>query len=108
MTSSGSDVSAKAVKPPEVAEDDHDLPPMALQERLVAGVDHEVRELRREEPPQPVDPLELGDLRLDPLLQLAVPGRELALLPLDRVVVALDPDQRIGLEPAARTGRTAW
>ena len=72
------------------ARDDGDLAPVAVEERLVARGDEQLRDLRREEPPQPrrsssstccsrsrlVEALELGGLRLD------------------RVVVALDPQQR--------------
>ena len=79
----------------QVAEDDGDLATVAAQEGVVAGRDHELRELRRQEAPQPAEALEGLDLRLDPLLELAVPGRELVGLRLDRVVVALDAQQRV-------------
>ena len=55
----------------QVAEHDDDLAPVALEERLVAGVDDQLGELRGQEPPEPTHPLELRDLRLDPRLQLA-------------------------------------
>ena len=92
----------------QVAEHDDDLAAVALEERLVAGVDDELDELGREETAQPADPLQLLDLRAHALLELAVPRRELLRLRLDRVVVALDPDQRRAPGPAARPGRTAW
>ena len=94
MTSSGSAVSAKAGEPAQVAVGRRDLGAMAGQEPLVATLDDEARDLRREEPAQPADPLQLLDLRCHLLLELAVPRVELGGLPLDRVVVALDPDQR--------------
>ena len=76
-----------------VAEHDHDLAAVALEERLVARVDDQLRQLGRQEPPQTAHPLQLGDLRLDTGLQLAVPGSQLVGLALDRVLVALDPGQ---------------
>ena len=51
-------------------------------------------ELRREEALEPAHPFELVDLLAHPLLELAVPLRQLGLLRLDRVVVALDAQQR--------------
>ena len=53
----------------QVAEDDRDLAAVALQERLVAGADHEVDELGRQEAPQPAEPLQLVDLLRHALLQ---------------------------------------
>ena len=91
MTSSGSEVSANGCEPAQVAEDDDDLASVALQERLVTGVDHQVDQLRWEETAQPVDPLQLLDLSLHARLELAVPTLQLGRLGLDGVVVALDP-----------------
>ena len=44
----------------QVAEHHDDLAPVALEERLVAGVDDQVGQLRRQEAAQPAHPLELG------------------------------------------------
>ena len=78
----------------QVAEHDRDLLAMALEERLVAGRHDELGDLRREEAAQPSRSLELGDLLLDALLELPVPRGQLCRLRLDRVVVALDAQQR--------------
>ena len=78
----------------KIAEDHHDLASMAAQEVLVPGVHHQIDELWGEEPPQPVDPLQVLHLGGDPLLQLGVPLPQLGGLPVDRVVVALHPGQR--------------
>ena len=78
----------------QVAEHDRDLLPVALEERLVARRHDELGDLRRQEAPQPPRALELGDLLLDALLELAVPRGQLGRLRLDRVVVALDAQQR--------------
>ena len=67
---------------------------MALQERLVARAHHELGELRRQEAPEPADALQLIDLLGDTLLERPVPRGELGRLGDDRVVVALDPQQR--------------
>ena len=66
---------------------------MALEDRLVSGGDDRIGELGREEAPEPTEPPELRNLRLDPLLEGAVQLCELLGLRLDRVVVALDPKQ---------------
>ena len=81
-------------EPAQVAEHHDDLAPVALEERLVAGVDDQLGQLRRQEAAQPAHPLDLGHLRRHAALQLLVPGRELVGLALDRVLVALDPGQR--------------
>ena len=78
----------------QVGEEHRDLPPVAAKDRLVAGGDDRVGELRRQEPLQPSQPLQLGDLRLHALLERPVQLGELSRLRLDRVVVALDPEQR--------------
>ena len=75
MTSSGSVVSAKVVKPPEVADSDGDFATMALEEGVVARADDEVRELRGKEPAEPAHPFEFLDLRRHAFLELAVPLR---------------------------------
>ena len=79
----------------KVAEDHDDLPAMAAAGRSsspesITSVD----ELGGEEAAQPVDPLQVLDLGLDPRLQLGVPLPQLRGLPIDRVVVALHPGQR--------------
>ncbi len=73
--------------PAEVGEDHRDLSPVASEDRLVTGRDDRVGELRREESPEPPEPLELGHLLLDAPLERAVQLR-------NGVVVALDPEQR--------------
>ena len=78
----------------QVAEDHDDLAPVAGQERLVAGVHDQLGQLRAEEPAQPAHPLQLRHLALDPRLQFLVPRGQLGSLPLDRVLVPLDPGQR--------------
>ena len=44
----------------QVAEDHHDLAPVAVQERLVAGLDDQIGQLRREEASEPTEALELA------------------------------------------------
>ena len=78
----------------QIAEDDDDLTTMALEERFVARVDDELSHLRGEEAAQAGGSLQRGELRLDPILELAVPTLQLGRLPLDRVVVPLDSNQR--------------
>ena len=78
----------------EVGEEHRDLPAMAAEDRVVARRDDRVGELRREEPPQPPQPLELHDLRLHALLERSIQLGQLRGLRRDRVVVALDPQQR--------------
>ena len=92
MTSSGSVASAKGVKPRKSQKTTTISAPVAGEHGLV--VDHQVGQLRRQEAPQPTDALELGHLVLHPLLELAVPRGDLVGLPLDGVVVALEPGQR--------------
>ena len=94
MTSSGSLDSANGVKPRRSQKTTTISRRWLREEALVARVDHQVDQLRREEPAQPVDPLELVDLRVDARLQLGVPLRQLGGLPLDGVVVALHPRER--------------
>ena len=67
---------------------------MALQERVVARVDDEIGELRREEAAKPAEALQLVDLLGDSLLELPVPSGELGRLGDDRVVVALHAQER--------------
>jgi hypothetical protein len=67
---------------------------MALEEGFVARRHDELGELRWQKAPQPARALELGDLLLDALLELAVPRGQLCRLGLDRVVIALDAQQR--------------
>ena len=66
---------------------------MALEEGVVAAFHDEPRDLGREEAAQAAEPLELVHLGGNLVLQLQVPVRQLGRLLLDRVVVALDPDQ---------------
>ncbi len=82
MTSSGGAVSAKAVKP------------RRSTNTVGAAGDDELGELRREEALEPSEPLELRDLRLDALLEIAVEVGEFGRLRLDRAVEILDPEQR--------------
>ena len=84
----------EARPPAEIGEEHRDLAAVALENRLVARGDDRVGELRREEPLQPPQPAELRHLFLHALLERAVELRELRGLRLDRVVVALDPEQR--------------
>ena len=67
---------------------------MAAQDRFVAGGDDGVRELRREKPAQLLQPTQLVELRLHTLLERPVQVEQLCGLSLDRVVVALDPEER--------------
>ena len=67
---------------------------MAVQERFVARPDHEVRELGRQKPSEPADPLKFRQLGRDAVFEITIPFGELGRLPLDRVVVSLDPYQR--------------
>ena len=57
----------------QVAEDHHDLAAMTGEEALVARVDDQVHQLRRQEPAQAVHPLQLVDLGVHARLQLGVP-----------------------------------
>src|SRR5262245_321043 len=79
----------------QVGEEHRDLAAVAAKNRLVAGGDDRIGELRREEPPQALEPPELLELRLHALLEGAVEIDELRGLGLDRVVVPLDPEQRL-------------
>ncbi len=89
MTSSGSAVSAKEVKPTQIDEHDGDLPPVGL-ERVGGAPGHdELRELRGEEALEPAQPLELGHLLRDAVLQRLVQLRELAALARLLIVKAL-------------------
>jgi hypothetical protein len=67
----------KPGKAAQVAEHDDDLAAMAFEDALVALRDDEVGELRRQEPAQLPGALNLGELRRDPRLKLAVPPRDL-------------------------------
>ena len=79
---------------PQVAEDDRDLAAVAVEQRLVARRDDQVDELRSQKALQPADLCQLLDLLTDALLELPVPALELRGLGLDRVVIALDAQQR--------------
>ena len=68
----------------EIGEENRHLAAMAAQDRLLTRREDRLRHLGRQEPAELPRPLELLDLRLDPLLERAVQL-------LDRVVVALDP-----------------
>src|SRR4029453_17964584 len=71
----------------KVGEEHRDLASMTRENRLVARRDDRVCELRGQESLEPPEPFELLDVRLHPPLE-----RPVQLL--DRVVVALDPEQR--------------
>ncbi len=71
----------------QVGEDHRDLAAVAGEDRLVAGGDDRLGELRRQESLEALHPLELLDLGIDAL-------RERPVELLDRVVVALDAEQR--------------
>ena len=94
ISSSGSTASTKLVQPRRSAKNIATC--RRWLERIVSSPEETigVGELRREEAPQPPQPLELVDLRLHTLLERAVELGELCRLRLDRVVVALDPEQR--------------
>ena len=80
---------------PQVAVDGGDLTAVALEERLLPALDDEPRDLRREEAPEPADPLDLAPPGPPPWPRArrfqAASSRRLGL---DGVVVALDPDER--------------
>ena len=80
----------------EAAEDDRDLAAVAAQDRLAvqARSDDQLGHLWRQIAPQAAQTLELIDLLLHARFERAVPLGELRLLALDRVVVALDAQQR--------------
>ena len=78
----------------EVGEEHRDHAPMAAEDRVVTRRDDRFDELRREEPAELPDPLELHDLGLHPLLERSIQLGELRGLRRDRVVVALDPQER--------------
>ena len=78
----------------EVGEEHRDLAAMAAEDRIVTRGDDRVDELRREEPPELLDPLELQDLGFDPVLERPIQLGQLRGLRRDRVVVALDPQER--------------
>ena len=71
----------------EVGEDHRHLTAVTGEDRLVAGGDDGLGELRREEPLELLHAVELLELGLHALLERAVQLRDL-------VVVALDPEQR--------------
>ena len=84
----------EARPPAQIGEEHRDLAAVAAQDGLVTGGDDRVRELRREEPSESLQSLELLELRAHPLLERPVQIEQLGGLALDRVVVALDPEQR--------------
>ena len=61
----------------QVGEHDGDLPPVALEEGMVARGHDQVGKLRREEAAQPAEPLQLVDLLLHAPLELLVERRQL-------------------------------
>ena len=88
----------------QVGEHRDDLAAVAAQERLVTGVDHDLGDLRRQEAAQPAEPVELGDLGVDALLEVLVQLGERGRLRGHGVVVALDPHERAHPRRAARPG----
>src|SRR5262249_49788132 len=87
ISSSGSTASTKFRPAAEGGKEHRDLPTVAGQDRLVSGRHDRVGDVRREEPTQPPQALELLDLSAHALLE-----REVELL--DLVVIALDAEQR--------------
>ena len=91
----------KGGKAAHVAKQDDDVAPVAFEDRLAAGSNDRLRELRRQKPLQPADPLDLADLRRDACFERLVPRGEfgrldfepLRLLP-DGIVEGLDPQHR--------------
>ena len=81
MTSSGSAVSAKPVKPAEVEEDDGDLPAVGAERVLGAAGHDQLGELGREEALQPAEALDLAHLLLHALLEGPVPLGQLEGVP---------------------------
>src|SRR5439155_18522246 len=79
---------------PQVREQDRDLTPMALQDAFTLR-ENKISERRREEAPEPREPLKLLNLLGHPRFEVYVQVRELCRLCLDHVVVVLDPDQRL-------------
>ena len=86
--------SQRTAEAAQVAEEDSDLAAVTFEEGFVARRHDDVDDLRRQEPLQTPDPLQLLDLLADASLQDPVPLAELRRLRLDRVVVLLDTQQR--------------
>jgi hypothetical protein len=84
----------KARPAAQVGEEHRDLPAVALQNWVVARAHERISELRREEAAEPLQPLELLELRPHAFFERSVQLEQLYGLRLDRVVVALDPKQR--------------
>src|SRR5438128_470100 len=79
---------------PSPAASHRHAPPVALQQPVVVRRDDDLGDLRREEAAQPSQLLELRDLLPDALFEPLVQLAEIGRLPLDRVVVLLDPQER--------------
>ncbi len=77
-----------------VAEQDGDGAPVAVEQVLVTGGDHEPRDLRRQKALEAGDALDFGDLLADPLLEGAIPLREVGGLRDGLVVQRLEPQHR--------------
>src|SRR3990172_7409305 len=102
MTSSGSEVSAKAVKPRRSRKATPPPPGVPLGGPLGPAGHDQLGKLGREKTLEPPQALELGHLLLDPLLQGPVPlcelnrlSFELSGLLLDAIVERLDPQHRL-------------
>ena len=78
----------------QVAEHHRDVAAMALQHLLVAGGKNEIDDLRREKSLEPADPLDLGELLADALLERLVPAREVGGLLLHLIVQLLLAEHR--------------
>jgi hypothetical protein len=75
-------------EPAEIEEDHRDLAPVALERVLGLAAHDQLGELGGEKALEPLEPVELRQLLLDPLLEGPVPVGEL-------VVEHLDPEQRL-------------
>ena len=77
----------------QIAEDDGDLAPVAVEQRIVARGHDQVDQLGCEESLESSHPAQFVDLFADATLELGVPSLELRGLGLDPVAIALDADQ---------------
>jgi hypothetical protein len=84
----------------QVAEHDDELAAMAFEDALVALGDNQFGQLRREKPAQFAGALDLGELRRDPRLKLAVPPGDLlgALAQFGQEAGVLHRDDRLDRE----------
>ena len=95
ITSSGSAVSAKAVKPRRSQKTTVTSRRWLSSSGSVARGDDQLGDLRRQKALEPAHPLDLGDLLGDALLERAVPVGEFGGLLLHLVVQRLDAQHRI-------------